>query len=197
MNIQGLDYNTQREKLVLPEYGREIQSMVDYAVALPNRQDRQRAAQTIITIMDRMVPAGRDSQDRQQKLWDHLALMSDFKLDIDYPFDVQQAHEIKSKPQPLAYPMKRIPVKHYGDLVFQLFQKLKDMPDGPQRDELARMTANQMKRDLTLWSHGSNDNEKVADDLARFTDGAVQIDPKVVKTQVALPKENEKKRKRR
>ena len=147
--------------------------------------------------MDRMVPAGRDSQDRQQKLWDHLALMSDFKLDIDYPFDVQQAHEIKSKPQPLAYPMKRIPVKHYGDLVFQLFQKLKDMPDGPQRDELARMTANQMKRDLTLWSHGSNDNEKVADDLARFTDGAVQIDPKVVKTQVALPKENEKKRKRR
>lgn len=197
MNIKGLDYNTQREQLVLPEYGREIQSMVDYAVKLPNRHDRQRAAETIVTIMDRMNPAGRDSQDHKQKLWDHLALMSDFKLDIDYPYDVQQAHEIKQKPQPLAYPMKRIPVKHYGDLVFQLFKKLKDMPAGKQRDDLARMTANQMKRDLTMWSHGSNDNEKVVDDLARFTDGKIQLDPSKVKAQVALPKENEKKRKRR
>lgn len=197
MNIEGLDYNTQREKLILPEYGREIQCMVDYAVGLPEKDERTRCAKAIVEIMKRMVPRDRGNADYEQKMWDHLALMSDFKLDIDYPYDVQQAHEIKQKPQPLAYPMKRIPVKHYGDLVFQLFKKLKDMPAGKQRDDLARMTANQMKRDLTMWSHGSNDNEKVVDDLARFTDGKIQLDPSKVKAQVALPKENEKKRKRR
>lgn len=197
MNIQGLDYNTQREKLILPEYGREIQKMVDHAVGLPTKAERQLAAETLIRIMDRMNPTGRDSQDRKQKLWDHLAIMSDFKLDIDYPFDVRSAHQITEKPQPLKYPMKRIAVKHYGDLVFQLCHQLENMPAGKQREELAIMTANQMKRDLTLWSHGSNSSEKVVDDLAYFTHGKVRLDPSKVKAQVALPKETEKKRKRR
>ena len=176
MNIQGLDYNTQREKLVLPEYGREVQQMVDYAVSLNDRTERQRCAETIISIMDRMFPEHREAEDHERKLWDQLAIMSGFQLDIDYPFDVTQATRIAQKPEPMEYPMKRIPVRHYGMMIFELFDKLKNMAPGDERDELVSLTANQMRRNLMQWSHGSCDEEKVASDLAHFTDGKIQID---------------------
>lgn len=176
MNIEGLDYNTQREKLVLPEYGREIQNMVDYAVAIEDRGERQRCAEAIVAIMKRMFPDGSNAEDQERKLWDHLAIMSDFKLDIDYPYDVTHAEQIAQKPEPMEYPMKRIPVRHYGAMVFELFDKLKTMEPGEERDELMKLTANQMRRNLMQWSHGSSDEEKVASDLARFTDGKIQLD---------------------
>ena len=178
MNIDGLDYNTQREQLLLPEYGREVQKMITYAIGLPTKAERQRCAETIISIMRRMTPQNREAADYQQKLWDHLALMSNFQLDIDYPYDVKQALEITKRPEPLPYPMQQIPVRHYGKMMFEVFEKRKTMPEGPERDALVRVTANQMKRDLYQWSHGSADDEKVADDLARFTDGVIQLDLK-------------------
>ncbi len=178
MNIEGLDYNTQRERLLMPEYGREIQKMVDHAVTLESREERQRCAETIVSIMERMFPGNGGSVDHRHKLWDHLALMSNFQLDIDWPCDVSQAAKIASRPEPLGYPMKDIPVRHYGNMVFELFEQLKSMPEGPERDELARLTANHMKRDLFQWSHGSADDEKVIADLARFTDGVIQLSPK-------------------
>lgn len=176
MNIQGLDYNTQREQLVLPEYGREIQLMVDHAVTLPTKEERQRCAETIVEIMGRMVPQNRQAADHEHKLWDHLALMSRFQLDIDWPFDISQAARIAAKPEPLGYPMNKIPVRHYGNMMFEVFEKLKTMPEGKERTELIRITANQMKRNLMQWSNGSSDDEKVASDLARYTDGKVQLD---------------------
>lgn len=176
MNIKGLDYNTQRERLILPEYGREIQNMVDYCKTLPTKQERQRCAESIVEIMGRMRPATTGTPDNGRKLWDHLAVMAEFDLDIDWPYDVSEAKKMSEKPQPIAYPTEQIPVMHYGKMVFELFEKLKAMPAGQERDELARLTANQMKRDLVVWSHGSSDDEKVASDLAKFTDGQIQLD---------------------
>ena len=132
MNKEGLDYNTQREKLVMPEYGREIQQMVDYCVQLEDRNERQHCAEAIIVIMDRMFPENRGVENHEQKLWDHLAIMSGFQLDIDYPYDVQDAEKISKKPAPI-------------------------------------------DRNLVQWSHGSCDEQKVASDLARFTDGRIQL----------------------
>ena len=194
MNIEGLDYNTQREKLVLPEYGREVQSMVDYAVALPTKAERQSCANAIIAIMRRMFSQSADAEGFERKLWDHLAMMSNFKLDIDYPFDVTEAQTILSKPEPMTYPMNNIPVRHYGKMMFELFDKRKTMPEGPDRDALVRMAANQMKRDLMVWGHGSSDDEKVASDLAYFTDGKVQLDLDKFKFAKIEVKENERKR---
>ena len=197
MNIEGLDYNTQREKLVLPEYGREVQSMVDYAVALTNRADRQRCANAIVAIMKRMFPQPAETEGYERKLWDHLALMSDFKLDIDYPYDSEEARTIQSKPSPMPYPMTRLPVRHYGSMMFEIFEKLKELPDGNEREELIRLAANQMKRDLVLWGHGSSDDEKVASDLANFTDGKVQLDLDTFKFDKVEVKEQERRRGRR
>lgn len=176
MNIEGLDYNTQRERLILPEYGREIQQMVDYAVKLKDRAERQRCAEAIIAVMKRMFPEGREMENHEQKLWDHLAIMSNFQLDIDYPFDVAGAVQMAKKPDPMPYPMQKIPVRHYGAMMFQVFNKLKTMKPGKERDELVALTANQMHRNLVQWSHGSSDVEKVASDLARYTDGNIQLD---------------------
>lgn len=176
MNIDGLDYNTQREQIVLPEYGREIQQMVDYAVGLPDREERQRCARAIITIMDRMFPESKNVEGHERKLWDQLAIMSRFQLDIDYPFDVTSASQIAQKPEPMPYPMKKIPVRHYGAMLFEAFEILKTMEPGRERDELVKLTANQMHRNLMQWSHGSSDGEKVASDLTRFTDGKIQLD---------------------
>jgi hypothetical protein len=176
MEIKGLDYNTQREKLLMPEYGREIQKMVDHAVGLADKAERLKCAKTIVRMMETKVPQIRDTADYQQTLWDHLYLMSGKQLDIDWPFDVSGAEKIHSKPAPVPLPQNRIRLRHYGKLVTELTDKLKTMPEGPERDELVRQTANQMKRDLLTWGHGSSDDEKVADDMARLTDGAVQLD---------------------
>jgi hypothetical protein len=178
MDIKGLDYNTQREKLVLSEYGREIQKMVDVAIGLPTKEERMRCAKTIIRQMEMKNPQVRQSENYQQTLWDHLYLMSGKQLDIDWPYDVNNAEKISTKPQPMAHPQSEniSRYRHYGRLVGEVFEKLKTMPEGPERDELVRVTANQMKRDLLTWGHGSMDDERIADDLARFTDGKIQVD---------------------
>ncbi len=177
MEIKGLDYNTQREKLMLPEYGREIYKMVEHAIGLPTKEERLRCAKTIVKLMATKVPQNRDNTNFQQALWDHLYLMSNKQLDIDWPFDVSQAEKILTKPAPIKLPQQQIRLRHYGRLIEELFEKLKSMPVGAERDELAQYTANQMKRDLIQWGHGTMDDEKVISDLATFTDGVIQLDP--------------------
>ena len=198
MNIKGLDYNTHREQLLMPEYGREIQKMVDYAVSLTDKSERQNCAQEIIRMMETKAPELYDNADFEQTLWDHLYLMSHKQLDIDWPFDVTAAEKLQEKPKAIPLPQEGMRLRHYGKLLEQLFEKLKTMPEGEERDALAYYTANQMKRNLITWGHGSMSDEKVADDLARFTDGVIQLDLSTIKldkaTAVEEPKAKKKKK---
>lgn len=179
MEIKGLDYNTQRERLVMTEYGREVQRMVDLAISLPTKEERTRSANAIIGLMESKNPQVRESGDYKQTLWDHLYLISRGQLDIDWPFDVSDAEKIHSKPQPMGHPHNdgTMPLRHYGRLMADLLEKLKTMDEGPARDALVRQAAAQMKRDLLAWGHGTVDDERVISDLARFTDGRIQLDP--------------------
>ena len=176
MDIKGLDYNTQRTKLILSEYGREIQKMVEYACELPTKEERLKCAMTIIRQMETKNPQLRDNADYEQTLWNHLYLMSHRELDIDWPYDVSEADKILSKPDPMPLPDGHIKLRHYGHLVEELLELLKTMPEGEEYDALVSKTANQMKRDLVLWGHGSAEDERVADDLARYTNGKIQLD---------------------
>jgi hypothetical protein len=198
MNIKGLDYNTHREQLLMPEYGREIQKMVDYAVSLTDKSERQNCAQEIIRMMETKVPELHDNADFEQTLWDHLYLMSHKQLDIDWPFDVTAAEKLQEKPKAIPLPQEGMRLRHYGKLLEQLFEKLKTMPEGEERDALVFYTANQMKRNLMTWGHGSMSDEKVADDLARFTDGVIQLDLSTMKldkvTAIEEPKAKKKKK---
>ncbi len=198
MDIKGLDYNTYREKLLMPEYGREIQKMVDYAVGLPNKQDRQDCANEIVRMMETKVPDLRNNENFEQTLWDHLYLMSHKELDIDWPFDISNAEKIHNKPNAIPLPQESIRLRHYGKLIESLLEKLKEMPAGEERDALANYTAKQMKRNLLTWGHGSMSDEKVADDLARFTDGVIQLDlAKTKLDRVTAIEEPKSKRKRK
>ena len=197
MDIKGLDYNTQREKLIMPEYGREIQKMVEYACELPTKEERLQCAKAIIRQMENKNPQLKENADFEQTLWDHLYLMSHKQLDIDWPFDVTEAEKILSKPQPMKLPKDELRLRHYGKLVSELFEKLKSMPDGEERDALIFYTANQMKRDLATWGHGSIEDERVANDLARFTDGAVQLDLNTFKFEKVAVSEEAKKTKKK
>ncbi len=197
MDIKGLDYNTKREKLMMPEYGREIQKMIDLAVSLPTKEERQKCANTIIQLMETKVPQLADSSDYEQTLWDHLYLMSHKQLDIDWPFDVSEAEKILSKPQPMQLPKDELKLRHYGKLVSELFEKLKSMPEGEERDTLIFYTANQMKRDLATWGHGSIEDERVANDLARYTDGVIQLDLNTFKFEKVSVAEEPKKTKKK
>ena len=198
MNIKGLDYNTHREQLLMPEYGREIQKMVDYAVSLTDKSERQNCAQEIVRMMETKVPELHDNADFEQTLWDHLYMMSHKQLDIDWPFDVTAAEKLQEKPKAIPLPQEGMRLRHYGKLLEQLFEKLKTMPEGEERDALAFYTANQMKRNLMTWGHGSMSDEKVADDLARFTDGVIQLDLSTLKldkvTAIEEPKAKKKKK---
>lgn len=187
MNIKGLDYNTQRQPLLMPEYGREIQKMVDYAISLPDRDERLRCAKTIVKMMETRVPQIRENAGYQQTLWDHLYLMSNKALDIDWPYDVSEAEHIHAKPEPMARPTSSIRLRHYGRLVEELWERLKEMPEGAEREQLAWYTANQMKRDLVLWGHGSIDDEKVVSDLAEYTNGIIQLDLNTISLERFVP----------
>lgn len=178
MNIKGLDYNTQRDTLMMPEYGREIQKMVNHAATLPDKARRQQCAETIVRLMGTKVQQQHENSDLERTLWDHLYLMSGKQLDIDWPFDVSEAEKITNKPEPMKPAGKDLPIRlrHYGRLVDEMLDKLKEMPEGEERDELLRVTANQMKRDLVTWGHGSMEDERVAADIERFTDGRIRLD---------------------
>ena len=197
MDIKGLDYNTAREKLVMTEYGREIQKMIDIAIALPTKEERMRCAYTIIHQMEMKNPQVREGEDYQQTLWDHLYLMSHKQLDIDWPYDVTAAEKLQNKPNAIPLPQESMRMRHYGKLLEQLFERLKTMPEGEERDALVYYTANQMKRNLTIWGHGSMSDEKVADDLARYTDGIIQLDLSKMKLEKAIAAEEPKTKKKK
>jgi len=174
-----------------------VQTMIDQTVEIADKAERQRRAGEIINIMERMFPHQTGQQEYRRKLWDHLAIMSHFRLDIDYPCDVSNAKKITEKPLPIPYPMTNIPVRHYGHLVLESFEKLKTMPDGAEYDELVRLTANQMKRDLAQWGHGSMDDRRVVDDLERFTGGRVKLDASHFVFENTTQKPTEKRRKKK
>lgn len=195
-----MTYNTQREKMILPEYGRTIQEMVDICLQIEDRNERQLCAETIIEIMMTMNPNLRQQPDYEHKLWDQLAILSDYKLDIDYPYEVIKREEMDAKPKPLKYPMQRIRFRHYGHLTEAFMKELKEMPDGPERQRLTEMIANYMKRSLYNWNRDAMDERKVAADVDYYTEGNVSVPEGMRYASVSnghLPGSNASKKRRR
>ena len=172
-----MDYNTERKQLVLPEYGRCVQSMVDYAKTISDKQERQVCANTIIKLMGHLYENQKDNEDVQHKLWNHLAAMANYELDIDYPVDIEHQEVKQAKREIVAYPQKTIKKRHYGALVEELTQVLTTTDDDNDRKELTRLVANMMKRNLANWNANALNDEKILDDLAEYTNGKVQLLP--------------------
>lgn len=182
-----MQYNTQREQLVMPEYGRGIQYMVDLAVSLPSKEERQRCANTIVAIMGRIQPENNSAADSELRLWNHLAKISRYKLDIDYPVEIVPEQEAMEHPKPLHYPMQKIRRRHYGHLVESALRYAQTLPEGDERTALVGMVANQMKQNLFVWNRDSMDENLVMQDIKRYTDGQLQLQPDFQFASVGIP----------
>lgn len=178
-------YNTQQNELPMPEYGRSVQEMVDYAVSIQDREERTRCAYTIISIMGGMFPNLRDIADNRKTLWDHLALMSGYKLDIDYPVDITHIDSKVQKPELLPYSYSEVSIRHYGRIIPVLLKKVTEISDPEQQAELVRLTALQMKKDLLVWNKELATNQRVIDDVKILTDGKINIDESILNVEFA------------
>ena len=170
-----MTYNTTRDTLILPEYGRYIQDMVQLCIGLEDRSERQRCAETIVKLMASMNPEVRKQPDYQQRLWDQLAIMSDYKLDIDYPVEVVTKEQLHTKPYPMAYGGHSIRYRHYGHLTEQFIRRMRELPEGEEREELTGQLANFMKRSLFYWNPDAMNERKVDADIYNYTEGEIQL----------------------
>ncbi|HIZ05375.1 MAG TPA: DUF4290 domain-containing protein [Candidatus Phocaeicola gallistercoris] len=170
-----MEYNTQQRKLSLPEYGRSVQNMVDYALTIEDRAERQRCANTIVNIMGGMFPYLRDAEDSNRKLWDHLAIMADFKLDIDYPVEIVKKESLRIKPDRIPYSQNHIHYRHYGRYVQEMIQTAINYPEGEEKILYLELIANQMKKDYLNWNKDGVEDQKIFDDLYELSGGKIKI----------------------
>ncbi|MDR1814323.1 MAG: DUF4290 domain-containing protein [Tannerella sp.] len=168
-----MNYNTTTKRLKLPEYGRNIQNMVDHCLTISDRDERNHCANTIIGVMGNMFPDLRDINDYKHILWDHLAIMADFKLDVDYPYDIPVKENVYRRPPKLYYRDGRMAFRHYGQLLEKLIYKVADMEDGPMKEDAILLIANQMKKSYLVWNKDSVDNGKILEDLAVLSEGRI------------------------
>jgi len=172
---------SKRTDLILPEYGRNIQQMVDHAVSIEDREERTRCAKTIISIMGNLFPYLRDVNDFKHKLWDHLAIMSDFKLDIDYPYEIFKKENLYTKPDSIAYKNSRIKYMHYGRTMEQMIDKAVSFPEGEEKDQLILLIANHMKKCFLTWNKESVSDEKIFKDLLELSNGKLNLNQDLMK----------------
>ena len=171
------NYNTQLKKLALPEYGRNIQQMVDYCCTIPDKDERTRCAYTIIKTMGNIFPQLRDEADYKHKLWDHLAIMSDFKLGIDYPYEIVKEENLETKPEPVKYKLEHIKMRHYGKIIERMIERACEYPEGKEKDALIMLIANHMKKVIYLINKEDVEDAKIFKDLAFYSHGKINLDP--------------------
>lgn len=173
-----IPYNTGIEKLILSEYGRHIQDMVDYCMKIEDRDERNACARSIVKVMASLVPSNVGPGGDMKKIWDHLNMMSGFRLDIDFPVEVATEDSLNPVPEKIPYTSKgSAPVRQYGRNIEQMARKVAEMENSPEKDAAVSMVAHHMKKLLTLHNRSAVSDERVLHDLANFTDGAIDIDP--------------------
>ncbi len=170
-----MDYNSNRKHLVLPEYGRNIQKMVDYAITIEDKEERNKAAQAIIDLMGNMYTHLRDVPDFRHKLWDHLAIMSDFKLDIDSPYPLPTLEKLNEKPEPIAYNLERFRFRQYGRIIEKLIEQAIDIEDEKEQQALIMLIANHMKKSLLRWNNDNSVDQQVLKDIVKISKGKITI----------------------
>ena len=194
-----LSYNTHLKKLVLPEYGRIIQEMVDHCLTIEDRAQRNLCAQTIIKAMGNLFPALKEGEENKRKLWDHLAIMSDFKLDIDYPYEIVQQDSLETNPDKIAYNTVISDNRHYGRHLIAMVQRAAQMEQSEERDALVLMLANQMKKVMLASGNDSTDDVRIFKDLAAISHGEFRLNPDEVKLNeynIIVPPTSKKKKKK-
>lgn len=171
-----LTYNSTRPDLIIPEYGRSIHQMIEHCVGIEDREERNRCARAIIKIMANLFPQLRDVEDYNHKLWDQLHVMSDFKLDVDSPYEKPTEESFQTKPRRMDYPKNNITFGHYGRIIERVVEEAAAIEDEEERKKAAVSVANLMKRTYVVWAQNTVKDEVIAADLKKLSKGALQIE---------------------
>jgi hypothetical protein len=188
-----MDYNTQRPNLNLPEYGRHIHKMVDYLKTIHDRELRNDMAKALINVMGNMNPHLRDVPDFKHKLWDHLAVMADFELDIDWPYPLPKKDFLEEKPDKVPYNNEKFKYKHYGKNLQRMLAKVNEF-EGETKDMLIEQLANHMKISYVNWKKETVNDEYIFEDIQRISEETVEIPDNLSLTDVKQPKPKVEKR---
>ena len=173
--IQDIEYNTERPKLIIPEYGRHMQKMVDQAVATEDREERNKMAKSIIAVMGNLNPHLRDVPDFQPMLWDQLFIISDFKLDVDSPYPIPTREELAERPEPLDYPQNFPKYRFYGNNIKRMIDVAVKWEDGEKKEGLILTIANHMKKCFLNWNKDTVEDDVIFHHLYELSDGKIDL----------------------
>lgn len=170
-----MEYNSTRNRLVIPEYGRNIQKMIEYAITIENREERNSAAKAIVAVMGYLNPQLQNITDFKHKLWDHLFVISDFKLDVDSPYPIPNKDTFKSKPQRVPYPNNKIKYKYYGVNMETMIAKIAALEDGQRKEQITQNIANFMKMSYLTWNKDTVDDTTILGHLEQLSGAKLKL----------------------
>ena len=173
--VENLEYNTERPQLIIPEYGRHFQKMVDYAVSIADDEERNKVAKSIISVMGNLQPHLRDVPDFQHKLWDQLFIMSDFKLNVTSPYPITSKEVLMQRPEPLKYPQNFPKYRFYGNNIKRMIDVAIKWEKGDMRDGLEYVIANHMKKCYLNWNKDTVDDNAIFQHLYELSDGKIDM----------------------
>lgn len=182
-----MEYNSQRSKMSISEYGRNIQKMIEQIMSIEDRVERNHQARAIINVMGQLNPHLRDVNDFKHKLWDHLFIMSDFKLDVDSPYPIPSAQSLARKPERLGYASNHITYKHYGRHIEKIIEKACELEDGAEKSVLIKLIANHLKKSYLTWNRDAVSDEEIAAHLQQLSKGKLTLDENVKLAQPPEP----------
>jgi hypothetical protein len=171
-----MEYNTARGRMLLPEYGRNVQNMIQHAMEIADREERNRAAQAIIEVMGQLNPHLRDVDDYRHKLWAHLFIMSDFQLDVDSPYEIPNRESLEGRPDVVPYPKSRIRFGHYGQYTQKILEAAKDITVEEEREYLKSRMGNFMKKQFLTHNNSAVENHVIAQQMAELSRGELKIE---------------------
>jgi len=169
-----MEYNTEREHLIIPEYGRHVQKMIAHATNLKSRPEQQRCVNAIIAFMGQRNPHLRDIKDFTHKLWDHLFIMSDFQIDVESPYPKPEKKKLEEKPEKMNYPKTKIRFPFYGVNIEKMIAYASTMEEGEFKETMAGMIANHMKKDYITWNKAFVSDETILKHLDQLSEGKVK-----------------------
>ncbi|MCT4580067.1 MAG: DUF4290 domain-containing protein [Flavobacteriales bacterium] len=176
-NITSLEYNTERPQMTIPEYGRNVQNMINHCLTIVDKEERNKCAQAIITVMGQVNPQLKDVEDYDHKLWDHLFIMSNFQLDVDSPYPKPSADFFEKKPEKIPYPHRKIKYGHYGAIMEDLIAAAVKLEDGEEKTFLIKRIANLLKTSYLLWNRNTVNDEVIVRHLEEYSKGQLTINP--------------------
>jgi hypothetical protein len=170
-----MEYNTKRNRLVIPEYGRNVQKMVEYAITLEDKEKRNELAKQIVKIMTQMHISSGSYGDYTHKIWDHLFIISDFLLDVDAPYPLPDKSKIEKDPKPIEYSDGKIRHRTYGRNLQKIIQKAIEWEEGEEKEALVKLIANNLKKAYLNWNSSSVDDEQIVKDLDKLSGGKLKL----------------------